>query len=660
MHFKWRMLNNAEPKKGSKNREELVFKPPPEFKKNAYFSSFNQYKNVYEYSITHREKFWGSEAKELSWFEPWKEVKKGKSFNSKWFVGGKTNLSFNCLDRHIKADKRNKAAIIWESESGESKILTYQLLFTQVCKFANVLKNNGVRKGEYVIVYMSNIPETVIAMLACTRIGAIHSVVQCELSSKALSERIKILKSRFIITQDYFHKKGNQTSIKRKVDAALKDNTAVEKVILLRRSNDFEIELNDERDILWNDEMDTAEDKFDAVGLNAHHPVFSMFTNGPKGDLINILHSSGGYMVQSYLSAKWVFDLKDNDIIWSASDIGWISGHTYSVYGPLLNGVTFFLYEGVPIYPEPDKYWELIAKYRINILYLNPTTIRALLKLGDEWLFKHDISSLRLLGTRGEPIKTETWKWYFKNIGRSNCPVVDSWLQTETGSILITQLPGASEMKPAVTGYPFPGVEIDVVDINGNSVRIGKGGYLIIKDSWPSMFTTEKEEKAETTLNCWKQFKGNYFTGDAAVKEKNGFVRILGRVDDVIKAAGNRVGGSEIEKILSEHDNVKEAAVVKRLDEIIGNAIVAFVSLNEIEGTPLLKEELRNFVVENIGLMAKPDDLIFLDELPKLPNGKINRHILREKALEGIVEPKGIESEHFKILEKLREAYQSF
>jgi acetyl-CoA synthetase len=352
--------------------------------------------------------------------------------------------------------------------------------------------------------------------------------------------------------------------------------------------------------------------------------------------------------------------LKDHDILWAASDIGWISGHTYSVYGPLLSGITLFLYEGVPIYPEPDKYWELIAKYRINILYLNPTTIRALLKLGDEWLFKHDISSLRLLGTRGEPIKPETWKWYFRNVGRANCPVVDSWLQTETGSVLITQLPGAAEMKPAITGYPFPGVEVDVVDIKGNPVKISEGGYLIIKDSWPSMFTTEKEERAETTLNCWKQFKGNYFTGDAAVKEKNGFIRILGRVDDVIKSAGNRVGGSEIEKILLEHNDVEEAAVVKRLDEIIGNAIVAFISLKEKEGTPLLKEELRNFVVENIGAIAKPDDLIFIHELPKLENGKIDRHALREKAYVGIQELKGIESKHFEMLERLREEYQSF
>ena len=366
------MSNNSVPKKGRKNIEESVFKPSTEFKKNAYFSSFTQYKNIYDYSIANRDKFWGSEAKELFWFEQWKEVKKGKAFNSKWFAGGKTNISFNCLDRHIKTEKRNKAAIIWESESGESRVLTYQLLFTQVCKFANVLKNSDIKRGEYVTIYMGNIPETLIAMLACTRIGAIHSVFQCELSSKALSERIKVLNCRFVITQDYIQKKGNQISIKSKVDAAIKDNPSVEKIIVFRRSNDLKTKLNNEKDILWKEEIDKAEEKFDAVSLNSQHAVFSMFTNGPKGDLVNILHSTGGYMVQSYLSSKWVFDLKDNDIIWVAADVGWISGHTYSVYGPLLNGVTLFLYEGVPIYPEPDKYWELIAKYRINILYLNP------------------------------------------------------------------------------------------------------------------------------------------------------------------------------------------------------------------------------------------------------------------------------------------------
>ena len=637
---------------------EQIFKASPEFKEDAHFSSFNQYKNVYEFSIADKERFWSGEARELYWFNLWKEIKQGKAFSSKWFVGGKTNISYNCLDRHLLTEKRNKAAVIWESESGESRILTYQLLYSQVCKFANVLKNTGVKKGDYVIIYMGVIPEAVIAMLACSRIGAIHSVVYSDLSSYALAERVKSISCKYLITQDYILRKGNEVSLKNKVSQAIENSSTIEKVIIFNRDKDQEPKITNEKLLVWQDEIDKASDNCEAVPLLSQHPLFSMFTNGPKGDLVNILHLTGGYMVQSYISSKWIFDLKGNDIIWSVSDLSWISGHTYSIYGPLLNGVTTFLYEGVPIYPEPDKYWQLISKYKINILYLNPTTIRALSKLGNDWLFKHDLSSLRLLGIKGETIKPETWLWFYENVGKQKCPIVDTWLQTETGVVLISPLPGAAEFRPAFTSFPFPGVEIDIVDLNGNPVNEGDGGYLIVKDSWPSMFNTEKEEKAEASLNCWKQFKGSYFTGDAAIREKQGFIKILGRVDDVIKAAGNRVGGSEIEKVLMSHPSVKEAAVVKRTDEIFENAVVAFVTLNNVNGTPLLKEELRNFVADNIGSIAKPDELFFLDEMPKAESGKIDRSILREKAKEGLKELSGKEAEHQKILEQLREDYQ--
>jgi acetyl-CoA synthetase len=588
----------------------------------------------------------------------WKEIKQGKAFSSKWFVGGKTNISYNCLDRHLTTEKRNKAAVIWESESGESRILTYQLLYSQVCKFANVLKNTGVKKGDYVIIYMGVIPEAVIAMLACSRIGAIHSVVYSDLSSYALAERVKSISCKYIITQDYILRKGNEVSLKNKVSQAIENSSTIEKVIIFNRDKDQGPKTTNEKLLVWQDEIDKASDNCEAVPLLSQHPLFSMFTNGPKGDLVNILHLTGGYMVQSYISSKWIFDLKGNDIIWSVSDLSWISGHTYSIYGPLLNGVTTFLYEGVPIYPEPDKYWQLISKYKINILYLNPTTIRALSKLGNDWLFKHDLSSLRLLGIKGETIKPEIWLWFYENVGKQKCPIVDTWLQTETGVVLISPLPGAAEFRPAFISFPFPGVEIDIVDLNGNPVNEGDGGYLIVKDSWPSMFNTEKEEKAEASLNCWKQFKGSYFTGDAAIREKQGFIKILGRVDDVIKAAGNRIGGSEIEKVLMSHPSVKEAAVVKRTDEIFENAVVAFVTLNNVNGTPLLKEELRNFVADNIGSIAKPDELFFLDEMPKAESGKIDRSVLREKAKEGLKELSGKEAEHQKILEQLREDYQ--
>lgn len=655
------MANQTEIEKGEsfreQNTEEVIFKASDEFKNDAHFSSFNQYKNVYEFSIADKERFWGSEARELHWFNLWKEVKQGKAFNSKWFVGGKTNLSYNCLDRHLSTEKRNKAAIIWEGESGESRVLTYQLLFTQVCKFANVLKKHGVQKGDYVIIYMGVIPEAVVAMLACNRIGAVHSVVYSDFSSYALAERINSLSCKYLITQDYVLKKGNQINLKNKVDSALQNSTSVEKVIVFKRSNG-ETKAVSEKEIKWQNEIEKVSENCEAIPLPSQHPLFSMFTNGPKGDLVNILHQTGGYMVQSYLTAKWIFDLKGNDIIWSISDISWISGHSYSIYGPLLNGVTTFLYEGVPIYPEPDRYWQLISKYRINILYINPTTIRALLKLGNEWVFKHDISSLRLIGIKGETIKGDTWLWLYENVGKRKCPIVDTWLQTETGSIIISPLPGASEFRPGYTGCPFPGVEIDVVDLDGNPVKESEGGYLIIKDSWPSIFKTVENEKEESNHVCWNQFKGNYFTGDAAVKEKCNFIKILGRVDDVIKSAGNRIGGAEIEKVLITHSSVREAAVVKRSDEIVENAIVAFVTLNSAEGTPLLKEELRNYISEKIGPMAKPDDMIFLPELPKSETGKIDRSLLREKAKEGLKKLSGEEAIHQEILEKLREDYQ--
>ena len=637
---------------------EITFKASPEFKEDAHFSSFNQYKNVYEFSISDKDRFWSGEARELHWFNFWKEVKQGKAFSSKWFIGGKTNLSYNCLDRYLLTEKRNKAAIIWESESGESRILTYQLLFTQVCKFANVLKSLGVKKGDYVVIYMGVIPETAIAMLACSRIGAIHSVVYSDLSSFALAERIKSINCKYIITQDYIVRKGFQFNLKTKVKLALENSSTVEKVIVFNRSKESELKPIMENEISWLNELSKVQDECEAVPLLSQHPLFSMFTNGPKGDLVNILHLTGGYMVQTYLTSKWLFDIKSNDIIWSVSDISWISGHSYSIYGPLLNGVTTFLYEGVPIYPEPDIYWQMISKYRINFLYMNPTTIRALSKLGNEWVLKHDLSSLRLLGIKGETIKPDTWLWFYENVGKKKCPVIDTWLQTETGAAVIAPLPGAADFKPGFTGFPFPGAEIDIVDLKGNSVNEGEAGYLIIKDSWPSMFSVEKEEKAETNLNCWKQFKGNYFTGDAAIKERCGFIKILGRVDDVIKAAGNRVGGSEIEKVLLSHPLVKEAVVVKRTDEIFENAVVAFVTLNNAEGTPLLKEELRNFVAERIGSIAKPDELVFLNQMPVLENGRKNRSILREKAKEGLKELSGEEAEQQKMLETLREDYQ--
>jgi acetyl-CoA synthetase len=630
-----------------------------EFRKQAYFSSHHQYKRIYNYSLENPEKFWSNVAKELHWFKSWSKIKQGMAFNSKWFVGAKTNLAYNCLDVHLDANRRNKAAIIWEGEDGETRIFTYQLLYTNVCNFANALKKTGIRRGDNILIYMGMIPESIIAMLACSRIGAIHSVVYSGLSAAALSKRISNLSPKLIITQDFILRQGSYIPLKENIDKAIGRNEIVKNIIVFNRYKEENMKLNPARDVLWQNFISLSPGDCQAVQLFSQHPAFSLFTNGPKGEPIKILHRTGGYMMQSYLSAKWIYDLKDDDIIWNTSDIAWISSHTYSIYGPLMNGVTSFMYEGSPVHPQPDRVWQLISKYKINIFNTYPTLLKAFSKMGEDWVSKHDLSSLRLLGTISESIKSDTWQWFNKLVGNENIPVINSWIQAETGSILLSPMPGAAEMRPGLICYPFPGVEIDIVDIAGNSVNEGQGGYLIIKDSWPSMFTTDSEEISETKLSCWEQFKGSYFTGDAAIREKDEFITILGRVDDVIKTAGNRIGGSEIENILMTYEGVNEAAVVKRPDEIIGNAIIAYVSLAEDkEGTLLLKEELRNLVAVKIGELAKPTELNFLPKLPKLENGKINRRLLRKMALDGTPVFKGKEEENFNILEKLREDYQ--
>ena len=526
------------------------YTPSEEFRKQAYFSSHHQYNKIYRFSIEDPDKFWSSNAKELHWFKTWNKIKQGKAFNSKWFVGAKTNITYNCLDRHLDAKHRNKAAIIWESEDGETKIITYQLLYTYVCNLANAMKKLGVKRGDNVVIFMGMVPEAIIAMLACLRLGAIHSVVYNELSYVALKNRIENLGCKIIITQDYVLKKGSIFPVKEKVDKAIDGNGNVKHVIVFNRFRDSAVKIHPERDKLWQDVLKDVSIDCEAVPLDSQHPAFSLYTNESKGEPIKILHRTGGYMVQAYLSSKWIYDLKDEDIIWNTSHIAWASALSYSIYGPLLNGVTTFIYEGNPIYPQTDRFWLMIAKYRINIFSTSPTLLRAFIKLCDEEINKHDLSSLRLLGTFSEPVKPGTWEWYYKTIGKEKTPVINSWMQAETGSIIISPLPGAAEMRPGLTCYPFPGIEIDIVDLNGKPVNEGEGGYLTIKDSWPGMFTTGADEKSEVKLNCWDQFKGSYFTGDAVVKERDGFIKILGRVDDVIKTAGNRVGGSEIENVL--------------------------------------------------------------------------------------------------------------
>jgi acetyl-CoA synthetase len=641
------------------NSEEKILKPSAEFKKHAHLSSHSQYKSIYDFSVSDQERFWSGAAKDLHWFKPWKKVKQGKASATKWFVGGKTNISYNCLDRYINTIKKNQAALIWESENGDTRILTYHFLFTQVCKFANFLHSEGIGKGDFVLIYMGNVPEAVIAMLACSRIGAIHSVIYNGLSPVALESRIKKLNCRLIVTQDYHLKKGIKIPLKENVDKALTENTPVEKVIFFRRFETTETKINPERDRMWQDIIETFSDNCEAVTFDSQHPLFCMFTYETNGELKKIIHGTGGYMVQTQISAKWIFDLKEDDIFWTTSNIAWISAQTYGIYGTLLNGATSFMFESVPIYPEPDRYWKLISKYKINIFVATPTTLRALLKLGNEWVNKHDLSSLRLLGTKGELIRPETWNWFYEVVGKKNCPVVNTWQQRETGTILISPLPGASYMQPGFLNTPFPGIETDIVDIKGKPVKTGTGGYLVIKNSWPSMSLKNEEDSSENGISNWNIIKGTYFTSDAAIKSNNGFIKILGRVDDVIKAAGNRISGNAIENILKKHASVEKAVIVKRPDEIIGDATIAFVKLKDgVVGTTLLREELRDFVADQIGIIAKPDELKFLDEIPLLENGRFNRKLLRSLALEGTPPLKGEDEINFKILDGLREEYQ--
>lgn len=621
--------------------------------------SLKEYQKFYQSSINDVESYWKAVAGELHWYKEFTKVKQGSGEKSKWFVGGKTNISYNCIDRHLNSSCKNKAAIIWESETGKIRIITYQLLHYEVCRFANVLKKIGVKKGDQVAVYMGMIPETFITMLACSRIGAVHAVIFNGYSPAALAGRLNVLNTKFIITADAVSRKGTRIPLKVKVDAALELNTCVKKVLIFKRFKDSEINIKHDRDIYVDELLNDTNGNCEPEKLDANHPAFSLFTNAPSGELVNLKHSVGGYMVQNYISSKLVFDFKDDDIIWCASDISWISGHSFSLYGALLNGVTTFMYEGVPIYPEPDRTWKIISKFRITKFITSPTILRALYKFGDDWIKDHDLSSLKLIGSKGEPIREETWQWYFKTIGKENVPVINTWLQTETGTPVIASLPNVLKSSPGITGLTLPGIETGIVDINGKDVDDGNGGYLVIRNSFPSVFKLNGVKTEKDAHSGWLHFKNLYFTGDAAVKDEKGLIKVLGRVDDVIKAAGNRVGGSEIERLLSAHPDVELAVVIKRPDEIIGNAIIAFVTLKDkTEGTALMREELRNFVNDNIGAIAKPDELKIIKQMPLTSSGKTDRSALRKIAMEGTPSLTGNEAREFEVLEKLREEYQ--
>ncbi len=636
-------------------QEKRLFEPPKEFSQRAHIKSLEEYRRMYKESVEEPEKFWGKMAQELHWFKPWEKVLEWKAPWAKWFIGGKLNLSYNCLDRHVHSGRRNKAALIWESEPGEVRTLTYQQLLTEVSRFANVLKSLGVKKGDRVTIYMGMTPELPIAMLACARIGAVHSVVFGGFSANALVDRITDQQATLVITQDASYRRGGEVKLKAAVDEALQSCPTVKNVIVYKRTSS-EIPMEKGRDHWWHELMAKADDECAAEPMDAEDPLYILYTSGTTGKPKGIVHTTGGYSLGVYLTQKYVFDTKDEDVFWCTADIGWVTGHSYIVYGPLQNGATSMMYEGAPNWPQPDRFWQLIDKHQVNILYTAPTAIRAFIKWGDEWPKKHKLNSLRLLGTVGEPINPEAWMWYREVIGKNRCPIVDTWWQTETGMIMITPLPGATPTKPGSATLPFFGVVPEVVTREGKKCEPTQGGYLVIKQPWPAMLRTIWGDPDRYVKQYFSEIPNIYFTGDGARQDQDGYFWIMGRVDDVINVSGHRLSTMEVESALVAHDKVAEAAVVGRPDELKGQAISAFVTLESgNKPSPALKEELRQWVVKEIGALARPDDIRFADALPKTRSGKIMRRLLRELASSGDVKGDVTTLEDLSVISKLRE-----
>jgi acetyl-CoA synthetase len=628
-------------------QENRVFNPPKEFSRRAHIKSLSEYRHLYTESIRSPEKFWGARAKEeLVWFKPWTKVLKWAEPFSKWFVGGRINVSYNCLDRHLGTPIANKAALIWEGEPaapgkpGEERVLTYKQLHREVCLFANVLKRHGVTKGDRVLIYLPMVPEAAIAMLACARIGAVHSVVFGGFSAQSVADRIQDSQAKLVITADGGYRRGTVVPLKANVDEALTLKDAhgqllagsVENVIVLRRTNN-EVYFQDDRDLWWHEEIAQVAAHCPAEKMDSEAPLFILYTSGSTGKPKGILHTTAGYLLYTKLSSRYVFDLRDEDVFWCTADVGWVTGHSYVVYGPLANGATSLMYEGAPNFPEPDRFWRIVEKYGVTILYTAPTAIRAFMKWGVEWPKKHDLSSLRLLGTVGEPINPEAWIWYHEVIGGKRCPIVDTWWQTETGGIMITPLPGTTPTKPGSATLPFFGILPEVVDDNGKAVPRGSGGKLIIRKPWPAMLRGLWGDPERYKSVYWAEVKNSYFTGDGCRQDKDGYFWIVGRIDDVLNVAGHRIGTAEVESALVSHPKVAEAAVVGRPDDLKGQALVAFVTLKGgVAADPNLREELRQHVAKEIGPVAKPDDIRFAEALPKTRSGKIMRRLLKQIA----------------------------
>ncbi|RLS39556.1 MAG: acetate--CoA ligase [Planctomycetota bacterium] len=612
--------------------ETRRFPPPQEFTALANISSEEQYQAMYNRAKDDPAGFWGDLAKEhISWFKPFDTALEGKMPNSKWFVGGETNACYNCVDRHLSTWRKNKAAIIWEGEPGDTRVLTYQDLHREVCKFANVLIRLGVQTGDRVTLYMPMIPELTIAMLACARIGATHSIIFGGFSADAVADRNNDAQAKVVVTADGGWRRGKEVPLKQAVDDSLEHSPSVQKVVVVRRTGG-EVNMVTDRDYWWHELMDGVSADCDAVPVDSEHPLFILYTSGSTGKPKGVLHTTAGYLLGTMMTSKWVFDLKEEDTYWCTADIGWITGHSYICYGPLANGASVVMFEGAPNWPDNGRFWEIIEKYKVSIFYTAPTAIRAFIKWGDEWPNKYDLSSLRLLGSVGEPINPEAWMWYHKVIGGENCPIVDTWWQTETGALMISPLPGITATKPGSCTRPLPGVVAEIVNEKGAPVPANQGGLLVVKQSWPSMLRTLYGDHKRYEEVYFGKLEGLYFAGDGARKDEDGYFWVMGRIDDVLNVSGHRLSTMEVESSLVSHPLVAEAAVVGFPHEIKGEGICCFVIPKGEMPPESAKKELIDHVRKHIGALATPDQIRFTPALPKTRSGKIMRRLLRDIA----------------------------
>ena len=610
--------------------EGRSFPPSDEFRRQANVSD----PEIYDRARQDQEGFWVEEAKRLDWFEGWNKVVEWNVPWVKWFIGGKLNATYNCVDRHVKTTRRTKPAILWEGEPGDQRVLTFEDLQKEVNRFANALKSLGVKKGDRVAIYLGMVPELAIAMLACAKIGAPHSIVFGGFSADSLRERINDAQAKVVITGDGAWRRGSVVPLKANVDEALTGTPSIEKVVVVERvGKATQINMQPGRDLWWHDLVANASDQCDAEPMDSEDILYILYTSGTTGKPKGVVHTTGGYLVGTTATHRMIFDIKEDDVYWCTADIGWVTGHSYIIYGPLANGCTTLMYEGSPDYPDRGRFWEIIQKYKVNIFYTAPTAIRAFMRWGTDWPAKYDLSSLRVIGSVGEPINPEAWIWYHQNIGRERCPIVDTWWQTETGMILISPLPGITATKPGSATQPFPGIEAEVLDERGRPVGPGAGGYLVLTKPWPAMFRTIYGDPDRFVRTYWSRYPGKYFTGDGAKLDEDGYFWLLGRVDDVMNVAGHRISTYEVESALVDHPAVAEAAVIGKTHELKGQGIAGFVTLKEgIDPTDELKNELKQHVAKKIGPIARPDDIFFTAELPKTRSAKIMRRLLRDIA----------------------------